>query len=176
MRVKNVQEDVEASAKEFPQIREALRNRGRKKPIDPAKHNRCPRCRVLLTDTFYEGVVVKVCSQCRGKLVDSSLMDRIIARREIGFSEGLKKKAQEFKERFMSNPILTNKISRDKSHVIACPDCGARMLPRPYSYHYVVPVDKCLSCYKIWFDSDELEILQILIEQRPDQSSNQTRG
>jgi Zn-finger nucleic acid-binding protein len=27
-------------------------------------------------------------------------------------------------------------------------------------------VDKCLSCYKIWFDEEELEILQILIERR----------
>jgi Zn-finger nucleic acid-binding protein len=26
-------------------------------------------------------------------------------------------------------------------------------------------VDKCLSCSRIWFDSDELEILQILIEE-----------
>jgi Zn-finger nucleic acid-binding protein len=29
-----------------------------------------------------------------------------------------------------------------------------------------VPVDKCLSCGKIWFDADELEVLQILIEER----------
>jgi len=29
-----------------------------------------------------------------------------------------------------------------------------------------LPVDKCLSCGKIWFDADELETLQILIEDR----------
>ena len=66
----------------------------------------------------------------------------------------------------MLNPILTKKIDVDKIQKIFCPDCGSRMLPRPYSYHYVVPVDKCLSCNKTWFDADELEILQILIEQR----------
>jgi Zn-finger nucleic acid-binding protein len=49
---------------------------------------------------------------------------------------------------------------------IPCPACGYRMVPRPYSYQYFVPVDKCLSCSKIWFDADELEILQILIEDR----------
>jgi Zn-finger nucleic acid-binding protein len=40
------------------------------------------------------------------------------------------------------------------------------MVARPYNYQYFVPVDKCLSCSKIWFDADELEILQILIEDR----------
>ena len=41
------------------------------------------------------------------------------------------------------------------------------MKARPYSYSCFLPVDKCLACDKIWFDADELEILQILIEQRP---------
>jgi Zn-finger nucleic acid-binding protein len=40
------------------------------------------------------------------------------------------------------------------------------MQARPYSYQYFIPVDKCFSCQKIWFDADELEILQILIEKR----------
>ena len=40
------------------------------------------------------------------------------------------------------------------------------MLPHPYNYQYILPVDKCFTCEKIWFDTDELEILQILIESR----------
>jgi Zn-finger nucleic acid-binding protein len=58
------------------------------------------------------------------------------------------------------------KISQQKPQNLFCPNCGTRMLPRPYNYQYFIPVDKCLSCYKIWFDADELEILQILIEKR----------
>jgi Zn-finger nucleic acid-binding protein len=38
------------------------------------------------------------------------------------------------------------------------------MIPRPFNYQYLVSVDKCGSCGRIWFDADELEILQILIE------------
>ena len=166
IRVKNEQEGVEAQAREFPQIREALRKLGRKKPVDAAKHNRCPRCRISLHDGFYEGVKVKTCPRCRGKLVDAELMERIIARKEVRFSEVLIQKAEDFRRRYMNNPILTKKISTGGPQKIICPDCGSRMLPRPYSYHYIVPVDKCLSCYKIWFDDDELEILQILIESR----------
>jgi Zn-finger nucleic acid-binding protein len=40
------------------------------------------------------------------------------------------------------------------------------MLARPYNYQYFVPVDKCLICHKIWFDADELELLQILVEKK----------
>jgi hypothetical protein len=38
------------------------------------------------------------------------------------------------------------------------------MVARPYNYQYFIPVDRCLSCYDIWFDADELEILQILVQ------------
>jgi len=164
IRVKNLQEGIEAPAREFPQIRNALRSVGRKKPIDTAKQNRCPRCRVTLRESYYEGVAIKSCPKCGGKLVDSGFKERIISRKEVTFSKYLIKKAHDFKQKFMLNPINTGKIGQQKSKKIFCPDCGSRMLLRPYSYSYFIPVDKCFSCYKIWFDTDELEILQILIE------------
>lgn len=161
---KNLQEGIEAPAREFSQIRNALHNIGRKKPINPAKQNRCPHCRLPLNDTFYEGIAIKVCPRCQGKLVDASIMERILTRKEVTFSKDLIKKAHEFKQKFILNPILIKKINPGKSPNIFCPNCGAGMLPRPYTYQYVIPVDKCLSCYQIWFDADELEILQILTE------------
>jgi Zn-dependent protease with chaperone function/Zn-finger nucleic acid-binding protein len=162
--IRNIQEGLEAPAMEFPQIRNALKNPSRTEKFRPSKKNRCPRCGVPLHDTFYEGVAVKICPDCGGKLIDSAVMERVIARREVTFSDQLKKKAQEFEESFLLDPILRKKIHADKSPKISCPNCGSRMMPRPYNYQYVIPVDKCLVCHKIWFDSDELEILQILIE------------
>jgi len=165
--VKNSQEGVEAKAREFPQVRLALREAGRKRPADPGRENKCPRCRVQLAGTFYEGVAVKLCPRCRGKLIDEGMMDRVIARKEVAFSEGLIKKAMDFKERFLSQPVKTRKISESGSpDPLSCPACGYTMKARPYSYSYFIPVDKCLSCHKIWFDADELEILQVLIENR----------
>ncbi len=161
LRIRNIQEDVEAPAGEFPQIRAALQNPNRTKP---SRENHCPRCGISLQDNFYEGVPVKICPDCGGKLIDSAVMERVIARKEVDFSEPLMKKAREFEENFLLDPILRKKIHADKSSKISCPNCGLRMLPRPYNYQYVIPVDKCLACHKIWFDSDELEILQILIE------------
>jgi len=168
IRIRNLQEGVEAPAKEFLQVRSALRNLGKKKPVDLSKHNKCPRCHLPLGQGYYEGVAIKFCGQCGGKLVDATAMSRIITRKEVAFSEQLVKKASEFKEKFLLNPISTTKINPQGEGSIFCPDCGSRMLARPYSYQYFVPVDKCLSCYKIWFDADELEILQLLIEKKGD--------
>jgi len=164
IRIKNMQEGVEAQAREFVQIRDALRKLGKKKPLDAEKKNRCPRCHVILREDYYEGTPIKICPQCSGKLVDSSFKWRILSRKEVTFSKNLIKKAHDFKEQFLDNPFYIRKIREQKSKKISCPHCGSRMIPRPFSYQYVIPVDKCFYCYKIWFDADELEILQILTE------------
>ena len=98
-------------AREFPRVRLALRDAGRKRPVDPDHGHKCPRCRVPLAETFYEGVAIKLCPRCQGKFIDEGMMDRVIARKEAGFSEGLVRKAMEFKERFFSQPVKTRKIS-----------------------------------------------------------------
>jgi Zn-dependent protease with chaperone function/Zn-finger nucleic acid-binding protein len=166
MRLKNVQEGVEARAREFPQVRTALHNLARKKPLAPGRENLCPRCRVPLAGAFYEGVAVRVCGRCRGRLVDAASVDRIVARREFAFSEALLEKARRFREKFVLNPLKKQKIESALDAAVPCPACGYRMVARPYSYQYFVPVDKCLSCSRIWFDADELEVLQALIETR----------
>lgn len=166
IRVMNTQEGIEAQAREFPQINTARQRMLKRKHLDPARKNSCPRCRTPLRESFYEGVTIKACPGCGGKLVDAAHMERLIARREVAFSEHLIEKARAFKQEFMENPGRAAKAGTTAYTGIPCPECGSKMLLRPYSYHYIVPVDKCLSCFKIWFDTDELEILQILIETR----------
>ena len=165
-RVRNVQEEVEAPAREFPQVRAGLRSLGKRKPLNPSMQNRCPRCRVPLIETFYEGVAIRICGGCGGKLVDASFMDRILLRREVAFSDVLLEKARIFRSEFLLNPLKKQKAKEDVSRGLSCPSCGQRMRARPYNYQHFVPVDKCLSCYKIWFDADELELLQILVEKK----------
>jgi len=125
-----------------------------------------PRCRIPLITKFYEGVPTQSCRKCGGRLIKGPHVDRIIARREVTFSQALLEQAKEFKDRYMENPFHTVRINLAKTSTPACPDCGTKMIPRPYTYQYVVPVDKCLSCQNVWFDTNELEILQILIENR----------
>jgi Zn-dependent protease with chaperone function/Zn-finger nucleic acid-binding protein len=162
--LRNLQEKVEAQAQELPQFQRVLRQAGKGTSSLGARRNHCPRCQALLYETFYEGVPIKICPDCGGKLIDAAVVDRVIARKEVAFSEDLKKKAQKFEQAFLLDPIRRRKIHADKSPKIHCPQCGTKMFPRPYNYQYIIPVDKCLACHKIWFDRDELEILQILIE------------
>ncbi len=164
MLIKNTQEGVEAKAREFPQVRIALRNLARKKPLVPGRQNLCPRCRITLDETYYEGVSIRICRRCTGKLVDMGGVERIIARREVAFSGDLAAKARAFEENVLPDPAKRRKINASVTEKVPCPACGFRMVPRPFNYQYFVPVDKCLSCSKIWFDADELEILQALIE------------
>jgi len=164
--IKSIPENLTAQAREFPQIRLALERLRKKKPVDPSKKDRCPRCRVPLSDNFYEGVEIKTCPRCGGKLVDSAKMERILLRREFDFSQALIEKGSAFREEFLLNPVKKQREKEKEARRFACPNCGYRMLPRPYNYQYFIPVDKCLACGQIWFDADELEILQVLIEKK----------
>jgi Zn-dependent protease with chaperone function/Zn-finger nucleic acid-binding protein len=164
--VRNTQEGVEAKAREFPQVRRALHGppTGKRTPR-PRRLNLCPRCRVLLGSGFYEGVAIGVCGTCGGKLVGASGVDRIVARREKAFSDDLVARARDFRDHVLWDPAARRKINAEAGREAACPSCGCRMVRRPYNYQYVVPVDKCFSCSRIWFDADVLEVLQILIEE-----------
>ena len=101
-----------------------------------------------------------------GKLVGAAHVGRILWRREKDFSSELLAKAGRFREEFLANPVKAHRSLRETSCNLSCPSCGYPLAARPYSYQYFMPVDKCLSCGKIWFDADELEVLQILVEKR----------
>jgi Zn-finger nucleic acid-binding protein len=162
--VKNQWENIQAQAREFPQILQGIRNLGKSRPVDPSRQNHCPCCRVPLTDSFYEGVEIKACGSCGGKLVGADRMNRILLRREFTFSGSLRAKARAFRDQFLLNPLKRQRGRDEPSRPLFCPSCGQRMVARPYNYQYFIPVDRCLSCYDIWFDADELEILQILVQ------------
>jgi len=49
---------------------------------------------------------------------------------------------------------------------LLCPQCGLQLTVKPFNYYYVFPVHKCYKCQLIWFEPDELEILQILFQGR----------
>ena len=165
--VHNDQEGVTARAREFQAVRRAAQalSGGRLHASAPGGTENCPLCREALVSDHYEGVPVKFCRRCRGRLVPASGMERILARREYVFSEGLIKRAADFKKKALRNPwVADQKKGLKPVASLVCPHCGARMHPRPYNYQYFISVDKCLSCFQIWFDADELEILQVLVE------------
>ena len=125
----------------------------------------CPRCQVALQPLIYEGVEVFQCGCCQGTLVGETEIQRIVIRQEVGFSERIQRIAEGIKneERMHGTRI----IARDPKLLFTCPHCRhvkAKMLRMFYTEVYRVEIDKCHTCGMIWFDKDELEAVQYLIE------------
>ncbi|MGB9892820.1 MAG: zinc metalloprotease HtpX [Candidatus Saccharicenans sp.] len=164
VRIKNLRENLEGRARDFAQVRFALYRQLKNQPINPDLFNRCPSCQTELSQSYYEGVKVKKCQACQGVLVRMTDLEKIFARKEIGFSEKLKQKAMEWSKAWVE-PGSKPPFFSDKKPAL-CPECGLQFTVRPFNYYYLLPVYKCFHCQLIWFEPEELEILQILIEEK----------
>ncbi len=129
----------------------------------------CPDCRQWLIVQEYEGLYVWRCAFCNGILAKQDRLPRIFVRKERGFPERVSRLATLLiKDAQMKHRRLN--LLLDMSHPRRCPKCGRHMRHKFYSYAYHVEIDECPACKVIWFDADELEILQCLIEMGEDKS------
>ena len=163
-RIRNLKEHREGRAHEFPQIRFALYRQAKDQPVDPTLAHLCPVCQTPLQDSFYEGVQTKTCPLCSGRLVRVEDIEKILSRQEYDFSPGLKEKAS-FYQDALFNPGKRASVFPEKKPLL-CPQCGLQLAVKPFNYYYVFPVCKCYKCQLIWFERDELEVLQILFQGR----------
>lgn len=121
----------------------------------------CPRCKQPLRLVDYEGTSVQKCWFCGGTLVEKDKLARIIAREEKKFTPRQLKSAREWETKMAWRPRIPGPSVEPRIH---CPRCKREMHRRLYSYQYFIPIDYCFSCHWIWFDKDELALLQIMIE------------
>lgn len=125
----------------------------------------CPSCGASLRPADYEGASILACQACGGCLVPSGAMGKILARREVGFTDEQRRLAA-----FMASEgdHLRRAAVLARGHVpralTLCPLCGKRMVRRHYDLQHAVEVDSCLVCDRFWFEKDELEVLQLLVE------------
>lgn len=122
----------------------------------------CPRCHVSLIETQYEGAPVFHCAFCGGHLLQAGVLERIIARREKGFSEYEIEMTKSVWQAFQ-----TEKLKQiDSFPQIQCAICGDPTFKSFHTSHTKVVIDRCLNpaCGAIWCDGKELETIQILIE------------
>lgn len=129
--------------------------------------HRCPVCAAILEPLSYEGLTILACRGCGGHLVGKTEVGRIIARREMAFTAEQERIADQVFAR--GNQLRrTAQIQRPAflANLVTCPACGRTMMRRHFNYEYAVAVDVCESCDLLWFDKDELEVLQILIERQ----------
>jgi Zn-dependent protease with chaperone function/Zn-finger nucleic acid-binding protein len=127
----------------------------------------CPSCGAGLRQTDYEGVPVSVCSACGGRLVTTPQVSKLLARREVAFTEQQQRLADLL---VASGDQLRQaaRLARGRPGVdlIACPQCARTMMRRHFSYEHAVEIDYCSICDLLWFERDELEALQILAERQ----------
>ena len=135
------------------------------KPLKNSGFN-CPKCNQGLVDEEYEGTRLYRCLFCEGILVERHKVSRILLRKEKGFSERIKKMAALTQKNGLEKKRRKARIAADSIYL--CPKCRghSRMLRSFYSPAYLLEVDECSFCGIVWFDADELEILQYLIENK----------
>lgn len=124
----------------------------------------CPKCNQALVDEEYEGTTVYRCVFCNGVLIEKGKIPRIIIRKEKGFDERIKKMADLTQGDGLGK--IRNKVRSKDDSLWKCPKCGANMIRNFYTMAYLVEVDRCNYCNLLWFDRDELEIVQYLIENK----------
>ena len=165
----NLNGQVEGPAISFLSIRKVLGPLAKHGKVKEKSKTLCPHCQTTLKAIDYEGVEIQYCETCGGKLAGALAVERIVTRKEAGFSQEMLKKVEQFKEEYLFNPYQGKGKRLPTQSSFPCPHCGCGMLPRPFSYQYFIPIDRCLGCAHIWFDADELEILHVLIEQKKNQ-------
>ena len=127
----------------------------------------CPSCGGTLERADYEGIPLRVCRGCGGRLASTDQVRRIAARREVAFSD---------EQRRLADLLVAQgddlrraaRLARGRPGValVPCPSCGRTMMRRHYSYEHAVEVDYCSPCDLYWFEKDELEALQIILERQ----------
>jgi len=128
---------------------------------------RCPSCGGSLEHFDYEGADVLICRSCGGRLASTSQVQRVLTRREMRLDERQQALAAAVMEQ---GDELRRQDRRRRASgqvtTIACPRCGRAMMRRLFSYDYAIEVDFCSMCDLFWFDRDELEALQAIVERQ----------
>ncbi len=130
----------------------------------------CPNCKQALVEMPYERTQIYQCNFCKGTLVENNKIPRIIVRDEEPCPERIKQLSRAVineKQKIMTMKRLNSKEEPKTSIPFKnCPKCKKPMMRRFYSLAYLVEVDMCSFCGITWFDKDELEMLQCMVENR----------
>jgi Zn-dependent protease with chaperone function/Zn-finger nucleic acid-binding protein len=127
----------------------------------------CPACGAGLVEAPYEGIAIALCARCGGRLVSTPQIGKLLARREAAFTDEQRRVAELVLgsgDRLRRAAVLAR--GRPGVGLIGCPRCAAPMMRRHYSYEHAIEVDRCVRCDLTWFEKDELEALQILVERQ----------
>lgn len=156
-----------AKASQIPLADVVLRKRFRS-DTEAASDYLCPSCRNPLIPKTYEKTKIYQCKFCGGSLVDDVKLPRIIVRKDVKYSERINALSRITLSENQLRQLARNKNKYAKTNMnfLNCPKCKCRMNRTFYSMAYLVELDRCSYCGISWFENDELEILQCMIDNR----------
>jgi heat shock protein HtpX len=154
-------------ASECPQVKSIIADQSGKIK-ETAKDLSCPSCNHPLFSRPYEKTTILQCRFCGGVLVENRKIPRIIARREKPCTDRVKSLAKAVIHDNQRMIAVKKLLRREKRAIpgLNCTKCGNPMHRTFYSLAYLIEIDRCSVCKFSWFDLDELEMLQCLIENR----------
>lgn len=119
----------------------------------------CPACGMGLDRVYYEGVPIWRCQGCRGVLVKSGQISRIIIRDERTLSDKVRDEAEQIKQATLKSKGRYIPVSPPQ---LTCPVCGNQMERSFYRalLPHRVEIDVCRLCQLLWLDEHEIEIIQ----------------
>jgi Zn-finger nucleic acid-binding protein len=144
-------------------------------PIDAAL---CPHCGGVLRKLLYEGSAIVECVACGGVGATTGQTQAILVRRDWGFTPEQLRMADMIEHLLEQppraggrRPDLPWSADREPGR---CPFCDGPLRRAPWSLAYPLPTDFCAACDLHWFDRDEIEILQILVERGTDAGASES--
>lgn len=156
--VSNIKEQLIRQAKESPELTDALKGNI---PGPAKEENICPKCNQPLSEILYEGAPVMKCHYCGGILAARDVVSRILARENYSFPKEVSQAAEKLSMEYLTDSQPNFFQVTDQ---FTCPKCKNSMARGFLSYGLPVTIDKCSRCGNIWFDGQELEMVQYLTE------------
>lgn len=127
----------------------------------------CPRCHVPMIYVEYEQARIRRCPQCSGIMIRSSEFSKVMARRELTFTNEeieLASKLANLVDVKGKKGRLPTAADADPSMMLKCPDCSKQMFREFFNLAYRIPIDRCRTCEQAFLDAGELEALQAAFE------------
>ena len=116
----------------------------------------CPRCKLMLRATDYEGIEVDVCDNCWGMWLDTGELKRVIDARGMTFSDAERKQFAQFRG---------GAAPARGAGAVACPRCGRDMEQVQSDTAIRLEVDRCPE-HGVWLDTGEIKDLQVFMEEK----------
>ncbi len=116
----------------------------------------CPRCKLTLRETDYEGVEVDMCDSCWGFWLDKGELQEVIDTREMSFS-------QEERNAFAGGQGVSSAPAPEETPKAECPHCGQAMDLVHSDVAIQLVIDRCPD-HGIWLDAGEIKAVQVASE------------